>query len=96
MTDIQARILSSGLLALVAFPSLGAIAQVGPDSLHQLALLVAAPWGQETAMHNDLVRMKDALMRRGMRAEEIMTLDGNLNAKALMDFISKARARTSE
>ena len=41
---------------------------------HRLALLVAAPWEGETAMHNDLIALYNALRQRGFAPEEFLIL----------------------
>src|SRR5262245_9442222 len=59
----------------------------------RLALLVAASWEGEVAMHHDLVAMHDALRLRGFQAEDILTLDGPLNRESFVSFLKKARER---
>jgi len=59
----------------------------------RLALLIIAPWEGETAMHNDLTAMYNALRLRGFSADEILSLEGQLNRRSFMSFLQKARRR---
>jgi len=57
---------------------------------HRLALLVAAPHGAETAMHDDLVSIYNGLRLRWLLPVEILTLEGKLNRELLMVFLHQA------
>ncbi|MEZ4727470.1 MAG: hypothetical protein R3E79_10080 [Caldilineaceae bacterium] len=46
---------------------------------HHLALLLAAPQAGETAMLNDLIAMTQALQARGLPADRILALHGQLD-----------------
>jgi len=65
------------------------------DGPQRLALLIIAPWEDETAMHNDLKAMYDALRLRGFSADEILSLEGQLNRGSFMSFLQKARRRVA-
>jgi hypothetical protein len=65
------------------------------DGPQRLALLIIAPWEGETAMHNDLKAMYDALRLRGFSADEILSLEGELNRGSFMSFLQKARRRVA-
>ncbi len=54
---------------------------------------MAAPWGDETAMHNDVVAMGDALRRRGCREDEILVLEGTLTRSRAVAFLRSAGRR---
>jgi hypothetical protein len=59
----------------------------------RLALLVAAPWAGETAMHNDLVAIYNALRQRGFSPEEFLVLEGALTRNVLLAFLHDVRSR---
>ena len=59
----------------------------------RLALLVAAPWEGETAMHNDLVAIYNALRQRGFAPEEFLVLEGSLTRRILLAFLHDAQKR---
>jgi hypothetical protein len=59
----------------------------------RLALLVAAPWEGETAMHNDLVAIYHALRQRGFAPEEFLVLEGALTRSILLAFLHDAQKR---
>jgi hypothetical protein len=63
------------------------------DRPQRLALLIAAPWEGEVAMHNDLIAMYNALRQRGFLHREILSLEGQLNRRSLISFLQKARGR---
>jgi hypothetical protein len=46
-----------------------------------------------SAMSNDLVAMREALLRRGFRADEVMSLEGRLDRNILMTFLQQAKRR---
>ena len=66
------------------------------DRPQRLALLIAASWEGEGAMHNDLIAMYNALRLRKFSAKEILTLEGQLNRKSFMSFLQKARRRMAD
>src|SRR3989442_7903543 len=59
----------------------------------RLALLVAAPWEGETAMHNDLVAIYNALRQRGFAPEEFLVLEGALTRSVLLAFLHDVQKR---
>jgi len=59
----------------------------------RLALLVAAPWAGETAMHNDLVAIYNALRQRGFAPEEFLVLEGSLTRSVLLAFLHDVQRR---
>src|SRR5262245_64909286 len=59
----------------------------------RLALLVAAPWEGETAMHNDLVVLYNALRQRGFAPEEFLILEGSLTRSVLLAFLYDVQRR---
>jgi len=59
----------------------------------RLALLVAAPWEGETAMHNDLVAIYNALRQRGFAPEECLILEGSLTRRVLLAFLHDVQRR---
>ena len=61
----------------------------------RLALLVAAPWEGETAMHNDLVAIYNALRQRGFAPEEFLVLEGSLTRSVLLAFLHDVQKRIS-
>ena len=65
------------------------------DGPQRLALLIIAPWEGETAMHNDLKAMYNALHLRGFSADEILSLEGQLNRRSFMSTLQKARRRVA-
>jgi hypothetical protein len=60
---------------------------------HRLALLVAAPWEGETAMHNDLIALYNALRQRGFAPEEFLILEGSLTRSVLLAFLHDVQRR---
>jgi hypothetical protein len=66
------------------------------DRPQRLALLIAASWEGEGAMHNDLIAMYNALRLRKFLAKEILTLEGQLNRRSFMSFLQKARRRMAD
>ena len=59
----------------------------------RLAILVAAPWEGETAMHNDLVAVYNALRQRGFAPEEFLVLEGPLTRSLLLAFLHDIQRR---
>jgi hypothetical protein len=47
-------------------------------------------------MHNDLAAMYDVLKIRGLAAEEILSLDGNLDRQILMPFLEGISHRITQ
>ena len=68
-------------------------AETGKD--RRLAILVAAPWEGETAMHNDLVATYSALRQRGFSPEEFLVLEGTLSHSILLAFLHDVQRRIS-
>jgi hypothetical protein len=62
---------------------------------YRLALLIAAPWKGETAMHHDIVAMTETLRSRGFSSEEILALEDSLNRQKLMSFLQNAHQRVA-
>lgn len=79
------------LIACLSFISISSATSI-PKS-HRLALLIAAPWEGQVAMHNDLVAIDNALRERGYSTGQIRRLEGKLNRKSLLSFIQKANRR---
>jgi hypothetical protein len=71
----------------------------GPTSVadtghvRRLALLVAAPWEGETAMHNDLMATYTTLRQRGFSPEEFLVLAGPLTRSLLLAFLHDVQRR---
>jgi hypothetical protein len=63
------------------------------EIVQRLALLVAAPWEGETAMHNDLVATYNALRQRGFSPEEFLVLEGPLTRSLLLAFLQDVQRR---
>jgi hypothetical protein len=59
----------------------------------RIALLIAAPFEGEQAMHNDLIAMQGALRLRGFAASEILSIEGPLTRDRLMHFLAESRGR---
>ena len=59
----------------------------------RLALLVAAPWEGETAMHHDLVAIYNALRQRGFAPEEFLVLEGVRTRSVLLAFLQDVQRR---
>ena len=80
------------LLHLVlVLAGLATVADMG--KAQRLAILVAAPWEGETAMHNDLVAIYDSLRQRGFAPEECLVLEGPLTRSRLLAFLHDAQKR---
>jgi len=62
----------------------------------RLALLIIAPWEGETAMHNDLEAVYNALRLRGFAAKEILSLEGQLDRRSFMSFLQNASKRVAQ
>jgi|ERR1043166_1695725 hypothetical protein len=78
------------MLAVAAHACRGAAKPV-----RRLAVLIASPWGDEPAMHNDLAAMQDALRRRGFGPSEIVSLEGNLKRDDVLRFLEAAHERVA-
>lgn len=57
---------------------------------HHLALLIAAPHPGELAMSCDLTAMTQALLARGLSADEILCLHGRLDRPLVVEFLQAA------
>ncbi len=53
-------------------------------------MLIAAPWPGETAMHDDLNAMREALRTRGYRTNEIQVLEGTLTRSRVLALLDSA------
>ena len=81
-----------GILLLVLMLS-GSATGADTGKTQRLALLVAAPWAGETAMHNDLVAIYNALRQRGFAPEEFLVLEGALTRSVLLAFLQDVQRR---
>src|SRR2546422_4060614 len=77
------------LVLMLSWPATGA----DTGKAQRLALLVAAPWAGETAMHNDLVAIYNALRQRGFAPEEFLVLEGALTRSVLLAFLQDVQRR---
>ena len=66
------------------------------EEVRRLALLIAAPWEGETAMHNDLVATYTVLRQRGFAPEEFLVLEGPLTRSLLLAFLQDVHRRIRE
>jgi hypothetical protein len=80
------------ILLLVLMLS-GTVTVADTGKTQRLALLVAAPWEGETAMHNDLVAIYNALRQRGFAPEEFVILEGFLTRSVLLAFLHDVQRR---
>jgi cupin superfamily acireductone dioxygenase involved in methionine salvage len=63
-------------------------------SPNRLAILIAAPWSGDAAMHRDIEGIVPVLQRRGFRAADLVILDrGPLERQAVLDFLREASRR---
>ncbi len=76
------------MLMLVGYPT-----AADPGDTRRLAILVAAPWAGETAMHNDLVATHTVLRQRGFAPEEFLVLAGPLTRSLLLAFLQDVHRR---
>lgn len=67
-----------------------------PDPNRRLAILIAAPWRGETAMHSDLCGIYDALAARRLSAEELLVLEGRLDRSLLLGFLESVHSRQAD
>jgi hypothetical protein len=72
---------------------LGHTTAAAMGDVRRLAILVAAPWEGETAMHNDLVAVYNALRQRGFAPEEFLVLEGSLTRSVLLAFLHDIQRR---
>lgn len=56
-----------------------------------LALLIGAPHVGDFAIHNDVVAMYNALRRRGVSPESILSFEGHLNRRLLVEMFTFVR-----
>jgi hypothetical protein len=69
------------------------ITSVEAREARRLAVLIAAPWEGETAMHNDLVAIYNALRQRGFSPEEFLVLEGFLTRSLLFASLHDIQKR---
>jgi hypothetical protein len=55
----------------------------------RLAVMISATWGADEAMHNDLMAMHQALRQRGLRDNEILSLEGKLDRNIILGFLNE-------
>lgn len=67
-----------------------------PLNACHLALHLAAPPPGEAAMHNDLRAMTQALLARGLSADRIFSLHGQLDRLLVLAFLRAARQRMDD
>jgi hypothetical protein len=72
---------------------LGSTAAGETSGSRRLALLVAAPWEGETAMHDDLAATYTALRQRGFAPEEFLVLEGPLTRSLVLAFLQDVHRR---
>ena len=58
-----------------------------------LAVLLGGPWRGENAMHGDLLAMHEALRERGLRPDEILSLEGRLDRELVLAFLASVHGR---
>ena len=66
-----------------------------PESAHQLALLIGAPWREEAAMHGDVQAFYDALTARGLSSDDLLVLEGRLDRELVLSFLASAKSRVA-
>ena len=88
---VQSRQWQVLLLLVLMLSEPATVADTG--KAQRLALLVAAPWEGETAMHNDLVAIYNALRQRGFAPEEFLVLEGSLTRSVLLAFLHDVQKR---
>jgi hypothetical protein len=62
---------------------------------HNLALLIAVPHFGESAMYRDQAAMAQTLLGRGLSADEIISLHGQLDRQVVIAFLQAASRRVS-
>lgn len=65
------------------------------DDSHYLALLIAAPQPGESAMLRDLAAMVEALLARGLSADQILCLHGRLDCPLVTALLRTASRRAT-
>lgn len=60
-----------------------------------LALLIGAPHAGDVAMYNDVVAMYNALCRRGVPPESILSFVGRLNRRLLVEMFAYVRGEVN-
>ena len=80
-------------ILIVMLMLVGYSAAADPGDTRRLAMLVAAPWEGETAMHNDLVAAYTVLRQRGFAPEEFLVLEGPLTRSLLLAFLQDVHRR---
>lgn|GEM_PF-2540749 len=81
------------ILLLFVLMLLGQTPATETGNARRLAILIAAPWEGETAMHNDLVATYSALRQRGFSPEEFLILEGTLSRSLLLAFLHDVQRR---
>ncbi|MCG8419178.1 MAG: hypothetical protein MJE77_14685 [Proteobacteria bacterium] len=66
------------------------------DDRDCLAVLIAAIWPGESAMHDDTAAVYRALRQRGVTADQIWTLEGSLSAELVMAFLAAAQKHIAD
>jgi len=66
------------------------------DQSDHFALLIAASPPNEPAMRNDLTAMTQALLARGLTADRIFSLHGQLDRALVLAFLRAARRRMDD
>ena len=83
-------------ILIVVLMLVGHLTAADPGDTRRLAILVAAPWEGETAMHNDLVATYTVLRQRGFAPEEFLVLEGPLTRSLLLAFLQDVHRRIRE
>lgn len=81
------------VVLLLGLMLLGPTPVANAGQTQQLALLIAAPWEGEAAMHNDLVATYNALRQRGFAPKEFLVLEGPLTRSLLLAFLHDVHKR---
>jgi len=81
------------VIFLLVLILLGSTTVADTEKPRRLALLVAAPWEGEAAMHNDLVATYNALRQRGFSPEEFLVFAGSLTRSGLLAFLHDVQRR---
>ena len=71
----------------------GYAATVDAEEARRLAILVAAPWDGELAMHNDVVALLRVLRQRGFSPADVLLLEDRLTRRPLLAFLEDADRR---
>jgi hypothetical protein len=59
----------------------------------QLVVLIGIPHHDQTSMHYDVAAMYEAWRQRGVAAEQILCLEGKLDRRLLLSFLSAIHQR---